>query len=135
MAVIVWTPALSVNIQEIDLQHRQLVELVAQLQTAHANGAAKEIMVPVIRMLNDYVREHFSAEERLLEHHEYPDLPTHRKLHDAFIDTLLHFELDYLSDKTDISTALLEFLENWVVTHVTGADQRYAVYFAGHGTI
>ena len=135
MAVIVWTPALSVNIQEIDLQHRQLVETIAELQTAHTDGAAKEHMVPVIRQLNDYVREHFSAEERLLDGYAYPDLTTHRKLHDAFIDTLLHFELDFLNGKADISAELLAFLENWFVTHVTGADQTYAAYLSEHGHI
>ena len=135
MARIEWTSSLSVNIQDIDLQHRQLVELIAELQEAHAQGAAKDLMLPAFRKLNSYVREHFSTEERLLELHGYPDLITHRKLHDAFIDTLLHLDLDYLNGKVDITNDLLAFLENWFVTHVTGADQRYAEYLTEHGHI
>jgi len=135
MAVLEWSPALSVNIQEIDLQHRQLVELVAALRNAHSTGAAKDIMVPVIRRLNDYVREHFTAEERWMERYGYPELAEHRKLHDAFINTILHFELDFLNDRSEVSGELLDFLEQWLVLHVTGADQRYAAFFAEDGLL
>lgn len=135
MAVVQWSDALSVNIQEIDLQHRQLVELIVALETAMNDGADKEIMGRVIRELNTYVREHFTTEERWMARCEYPGLKSHAAQHEAFIETLLHFELDYLGGRKALSADLLAYLMKWFEEHILGFDQLYAQYFREKGYV
>ncbi|MFP5222567.1 MAG: bacteriohemerythrin [Acidobacteriota bacterium] len=135
MASVQWSDTLSVNIQEIDLQHRQLIELVAELEKALADGVDKEIMGRVIRELNTYVREHFSTEERWMARYEFPGLKAHAAQHEQFVETLLHFELDYLADRKELSSELLAFLMNWLKEHILGFDQHYARYFQEKGYI
>jgi len=133
MTILAWSDSLSVNNQEIDQQHMRLISLIADLDQAFQAGAAKELLARVIRELNTYVREHFTTEERLMSRLGYPGLAEHMAQHAAFIEQLLHFELDYLGDTADLSGELLDFLKRWLREHVTGSDQEYARYFSEHG--
>jgi len=135
MASVQWSDALSVNIPEIDLQHRQMIALVAELEKALEDGADKEIMGRVIRELNTYVREHFTEEERWMARYEFPGLKGHAAQHEKFVETLLHFELDYLADRKELSTELLAFLMSWFTEHILGFDQQYAHFFQEKGYV
>ncbi|MFP5240385.1 MAG: bacteriohemerythrin [Acidobacteriota bacterium] len=135
MTIFAWSDSLSVNHKEIDQQHMRLVELLADLERAHAAGEGKDMLARVIRELNDYVREHFSTEERLMQHIGFPGLEAHMAQHEAFVEKLLHFELDYLGDRAELSQELLAFLKRWFEEHVTGFDQEYARHFEQHGLL
>jgi len=52
MGKVQWSDSLSVNIQEIDLQHRQLVSLIADLEAARAEAKGKDILERAIKELN-----------------------------------------------------------------------------------
>lgn len=135
MSPIEWSEDLSVNIQEIDLQHRQLVALVGDLEKALDTGADKQIMGRVIRELNVYVRDHFTTEERWMRRHEFPELDAHAREHEVFVDKLLHFELDHLSGRAEVSAELLDYLAHWFETHVSGYDRQYAKFFQEKGVV
>jgi hemerythrin-like metal-binding protein len=135
MGKVQWSDALSVNIQEIDLQHRHLVNLIAELETALGEGKGKDVLGLVIKELNTYVREHFTTEERLMRKYEFPGLDDHAAQHEEFIEKLLHVELDYLGGKADLPEDLFEYLMDWLKVHVTGYDQLYANYFLERGLI
>ncbi len=135
MTAIAWTDDLSVNIQEIDLQHRHLVELFGDLDKALAEGADKDILGRVLKELNVYVRDHFTLEERWMNRHAYPRLKEHVAQHEMFVEKLLHFELDFLGGKAEVSRELLDYLEDWLVNHVRGYDQGYARYFLDKGVV
>lgn len=135
MSVIQWTPDLSVNIQEIDLQHRRLIELIADLEQAMLKGEDKQVMNRVISELNAYVREHFSLEEKWMTRFGYPGLREHAAQHEAFIERLLHFELDHLGGRAEVSRELLDFLVGWFRGHVTVHDQLYAQFFLDKGVV
>jgi len=55
--------------------------------------------------------------------------------HEAFVEKLLHVELDFLGGKTELSDDLFEYLMHWLQVHVTGCDQLYAKYFLERGLI
>jgi hemerythrin-like metal-binding protein len=129
MSTIHWSDDLLVNIQEIDLQHRQLFNLFGELEKAVALGAGRQSLDRVIRELNVYVREHFTTEERWMHRHEFPFLPEHLAQHETFVDKLLNLELDHLGGRVDISQELLDYLENWLKDHIGGYDMAFAKYF------
>ena len=81
MALMVWKDAYSVGNALLDSQHKQLIDLVNEL-----NGDAE--LAAVLAGLQRYGDVHFRAEESLLEAVGYPDLEQHRKYHQAFRDWL-----------------------------------------------
>jgi len=135
MTAITWSNDLSVGIQEIDLQHRRLIELFGQLDKAIIQGADKEFMAKALKELNAYVREHFTLEERWMSRHGYPRFSEHAAQHESFIEKLLHFELDFLRGESGVSREVLEYLEDWLKEHLSGQDQEYARYFQEKGVL
>jgi hemerythrin len=133
MSTFHWSDRLSVHNQELDTQHRHLFTLIGELDKVMTLGTDRESLDRVIRELNVYVREHFTAEERLMQRHGYPALAQHAAQHEAFMDKLLHLELDHLGGRVDISRELLDYLENWLTEHVGGFDLAYAAYFRETG--
>ena len=68
-----WTADLATGVTEIDNQHKEIFSRLGQLYAACSEGRGKEEVLRLILFLEEYVKEHFSAEERLQMRHGYPD--------------------------------------------------------------
>ncbi len=71
-----WTPDLSVGVEEIDEQHRELFRRAERLIATLRCGDRGEVL-PLLAYLDEYVAHHFSAEERLMREVRYPALEEH----------------------------------------------------------
>ena len=58
-----WTSDLSVDVKEIDGQHKELFKRINNLDTAMKKGRAKEEVLGLIEFLDEYVVIHFRTEE------------------------------------------------------------------------
>ena len=126
MGAVQWSEDLSVGCKEIDTQHRALFALAAQLEAALDED--RQIVNKVIRELNSYYHEHFTTEERWMAQHRFPALAEHILEHEAFVEKLLHFELEHLAGNEDIAQEILDYLTIWLREHILGYDMHYAVY-------
>jgi hypothetical protein len=68
-----WSPALSVGIEAIDAQHRQLFSLLNGFHQASTDESDEALLREVVGELIDYTKIHFAFEETLLARHAYPD--------------------------------------------------------------
>lgn len=66
MPTLVWSEKYSVNVAEIDAQHKQLLEHVNRLHAGVAAKIDKEDLRQLVLDLIEYTRFHFSTEERLM---------------------------------------------------------------------
>ena len=64
----------------IDSQHKELIDRINQLLESCEDGQGKIKAVKMLDYLLDYTEFHFSAEEKLQEEIEYPDVYK-RQLH------------------------------------------------------
>jgi hemerythrin len=124
-AMIEWTPALSTSVALLDEQHKELFQWLAELQSA-ADDERTLFGVYSLTRLKHYTRAHFVAEEALMKAAEYPGLAEHAAEHAAFRRRL--DELQLRSIGQDISTDTVEFLTNWLTTHITKTDMAYVPY-------
>lgn len=131
--LIEWSDSLSVGIQEIDEQHKVLVDLLNKLHDAiihmHGNDAAKEIL----GQLYEYTKIHFAVEESLMRILGYPDYDEHKEHHELLIK-----QVQQLSNKLDkeghsISFELLHFLKMWLTKHIMEEDKLYTPHFLTRG--
>ncbi|MCK6519793.1 hemerythrin family protein, partial [Myxococcota bacterium] len=79
-----WTPGMSVGVPELDSQHRELFTRLNRLVAAIRAGRGSADVAPVLAFLDDYTREHFADEERVMERAGYPALAEHRAQHAGF---------------------------------------------------
>jgi len=80
-----WRDIYSVNVRNMDEQHRQLFDLADNIHKAVEEGKEDEVIYEVMTSLVHYTRTHFKDEERLMKKHSYPYLKTHRKEHERLL--------------------------------------------------
>ncbi len=133
MALLNWTPNYSVNIQEIDSQHLNLVNLINTLHASMKEGKGKEVMGGIISELISYTKYHFTFEENLMNRHSFPGFSIHKTEHQNFTSKVIEFENNYKSGKVIISQEVLFFLKDWLINHIQVTDKKYSAFFNNAG--
>jgi hemerythrin len=82
--MLVWTPLLAIGIPEIDRQHRALFERAEEFEAAVKARKPAYHLEELFSYLENYVRTHFEAEERLVRERDFPHLAQHVKEHQDF---------------------------------------------------
>ena len=81
MKELIWDDSLSVQIQEIDEDHRKLVDLFNILSHSVEEGDASNYIEAVLEELLSCTIWHFRHEERLMLKYSYEGLLEHKKEH------------------------------------------------------
>lgn len=133
MALIEWSPSLSVGIAEIDVQHKQLVAQINQLHDAMLAGKGKDAVAPVLRELGRYVGTHFACEEKYMQQFKYPKFPEHKAQHVELTNKAKDLITKFEAGQVALSTDLMNFLRDWLSNHIKGTDKGYTECFKAHG--
>ena len=122
-----WSDDFSVNIEEVDEQHRTLVGLVNDLHVAIREHRGKTASRKVLDRLAEYTRTHFMLEESLMRLTRYPGFDVHRQQHEDLIAQVqsLQYKLDH--ENAAITFELLNFLRKWLIQHILESDKRFGV--------
>ncbi|MCB1766851.1 MAG: hemerythrin family protein, partial [Candidatus Competibacteraceae bacterium] len=86
-----WSNALSIGIEEIDAQHKVLVDLLNQVHEAIQQRHGVEVTNEIVEQLGEYTRIHFAVEESLMRILHYPEYERHKDEHDRLIEQLNGF--------------------------------------------
>ncbi len=121
-----WKPSYSVGIASIDAQHQNLFAIAAELYRSMGAGQGKLAMGRILDRLVQYTAMHFAHEERLMRQHGYPDFEKHKAEHDALTKRVLEFQNEFQTGKVAMTVQVLQFLRQWLESHIQGSDQRYA---------
>lgn len=120
-----WTPSICTGVLELDGHHQEICCWLAELESATEDDRVL-LGVYAITRLKNLVREHFSAEERLMAAAGYPRLEEHMAEHAEFLVKLQ--ELQRKSIEQAVSMEAVIFLENWFSNHMADADMAYVPY-------
>jgi len=133
MELFPWKDEYSVEVAEIDEEHKKLVDLTNQLYSAMKQGKSKDVIDKILRGLADYTVEHFSDEEGLMKKAGYAGLEEHQKVHQEFVAKVETFIKDFESGKLLLSIEILSFLRDWLIQHIMGTDRKYIETMHEHG--
>jgi hemerythrin len=118
------------GIQEIDIQHMELVARIKKLHESFVNGMDKQKLLETFEYVKCYINEHFATEESYMLKLEYPYFERHLKAHDNF--TAEYLKLRNLLKEDGTSTNFnLDFnvtLINWMKNHVLEEDKILAEF-------
>lgn len=130
MSIIKWSEDLSIGIDSIDEQHRQLINIINELHLAVEYGAGNDAIYPLIHKLHEYARTHFDQEEQLLERHGFPGTLDHAREHEVFIGKLDELILRYSSHSEQLTVHVRDFLLTWFFHHIRTKDVEYKRFLA-----
>jgi hemerythrin-like metal-binding protein len=130
---LVWKDEYSVGIESVDNDHKKLLNLINQLQTAAHYRTGEEFERQALEELVDYTKTHFRREETMLEEYDYPDLEAHKRQHAQMIAKVDEFLEQYKRNSDKAIENTLDFLKDWLIRHINGTDQEYSGYLHDKG--
>ena len=133
MALFVWKDEYSVNIKQIDDQHKELVAMVNELHEAMMQQRAKEVMGKILNRLVSYCANHFAVEERMMQSNGYPDYAEHKIKHDKVTAKVLSLQNDFKAGKLNLTIEVSQFLKDWLDKHILGTDKKYSAHLNAKG--
>ena len=127
---IVWTPALSVGVENIDSQHKIWFEKADQLFEAGKTGKSKEVIAQMFDFLDDYTKMHFRDEEAYMTKINYPEIDEQKKLHKNFIAELAKLKADFEQSGGNITLIInaYQMFVDWLTKHISTMDKKIGSY-------
>jgi hemerythrin len=128
--LVAWDDQYLIGIPLIDEQHKKLIDMTNELYLGCLKGddAAEAYFLKTIHEAVDYVRFHFSTEEKILERIKYPDFTTHKKEHEDFAREIIQQVDAFQKGKKFVPNVFVRYLRDWVLTHIAVSDKLYAKY-------
>jgi hemerythrin len=133
VALISWTPSMSVGIADIDDQHKKLIDLINQLHDAMRAGKGRLEILPTLESLVSYAETHFTAEEKVMERIGFPDLARHKVIHKNLTQRVQETLAQASQNQAGLSIQVINFLKDWLSNHILGEDIRYKPFAAQKG--
>lgn len=134
----IWTPEYSVNIKEIDEQHKEFITITNSLIDLSENESTLEYDLLIkAEQLNNYALYHLSKEEELFEKYNYPRKEEHLKIHNAFREKALYFEEKIKASKKEkrkiLTKEMAIFAGGWLLSHILIMDKEYTEFLNEKG--
>ena len=130
MKDVVWDDLLSVGVDEVDDDHRKLVDLFNMLGHAVTEGDDPEYIEAVLEELINCTIWHFSHEERLMLKYGYDGIEEHKAVHKELIKGARDLQQKILQKGNLVASEDIEYLEHWLTEHILTSDMRMGSYLA-----
>lgn len=134
MLVLHWKDEYSVDVEEMDNQHKRLIELINEfyeegIKNKNLDGAFGNILDGLI----DYTKFHFNSEEKLMSDNGFDGLDSQKKQHEHFIEKIGEFKSRY--DRKGLLTPVevTNFLRDWLINHIQIEDKKYGPFLNAKG--
>jgi len=121
-----WRASLSIGVEEIDSQHKELLQRFNRLLEACESGKGREELKGLMTFLDDYVIQHFRDEESIQRLRGYPDYDAHKEEHETFIVQLkrLQKEIDQEGMSVYHVAEANNLLLKWLINHISKSDME-----------
>lgn len=127
-----WKDSYCVNIEVIDIQHKELFNILDKCYDLLLKSKDKDNydeVISILLNLKEYTIYHFKTEEKFMKENNYSKFLSHKFAHDSFIEKINTFD-PYSVDK-DTTTSLkniLEFVSQWIKDHILDVDMKIPQY-------
>ncbi|MCK5720041.1 MAG: hemerythrin family protein [Thiomargarita sp.] len=129
-----WNEEISVGIQEIDEQHKQLINIINRLyHSIIRQDINKEVVKEILNELVEYTIIHFAVEESLFRIFSYPDYEKHKQQHTELTQQVMDINYKIQNETEELSLELMAFLRKWLKNHIMVSDKRYAPFLIKQG--
>lgn len=134
---IVWNKNFSVKVQLMDYQHEHFFEIINKIfGLVDQSKMNEEILMEVIKELENYANYHLTTEEELFKKFEYKEAKEHVRIHNLYREKMNEFMKimnDKNSDKAILAQNVAQFVADWLINHIMTVDKRYTECFNKHG--
>ena len=123
MAILRWVPELDTGIDEIDVQHRRIVDYINRLY-ALRDSPDRDGLGEVIAEMVDYTISHFAFEEGVMENAGYMFAGPHKRVHELFTRKVAEMQSRFDAGE-NVTQVLHGLLSRWLFNHIRNEDHGY----------
>lgn len=128
-----WSEDFSVKVSLMDDEHKVLFNLINDLNNAMINGESANNISQILMELINYTEYHFKHEEDMLKKIGYPSVGEQEKYHKIFVDKMKEFKKELESGEVLLSVKIIDFLKDWLVSHIVNIDTKYSGFANNNG--
>ena len=122
MSLIEWKDEFSVGVASVDVEHRDLIELINDLHDLLGEGPTQAQVLEALGEIFAQISAHFALEERFMRESSYSAYPDHKDDHESLLDELRDI-MDRVEDDGSYEEARLSReLERWFTEHFRTHD-------------
>lgn len=121
MTLIEWTPEFSLGEEELDDEHRDLIQIANRLYEQIQSGRYQTTVIDSLETLHTSAAAHFAHEEEMMRTRNYAAYEEHRADHRrllAEVTAMIH----QCQDGVDDDEALAKWLYEWFCNHFKTHD-------------
>ncbi len=133
MAIMIWNETYSVDVRELDDQHKSLIHMINEMHYAMNNDKGQEAISSIVEQMFDYMELHFTFEEGLLRQYGYLGLQAHQQKHEEFRSKARDLRERNSKGEFVLSFEIVQFLSDWLQTHIMVTDKKYSAFFVKKG--
>lgn len=126
MKKIIWSEKFITEIDELDKQHRFIINRINEVIELYNYKEESANIYPILLLLIGYAQFHFDYEEKYFIEHDYSKKGEHIKEHHDFSKFIDNFTELYIEGQRDIDKTLLSHLSSWWVKHILENDMEFA---------
>ena len=124
MTLIEWKDEFSVGVAAVDVEHRELIELINSLDAEMLEYATQTKVVQALGEIYARISAHFALEEKIMRDAEYDGYASHKQDHELLLDELLDI-IDSVDEAGRYDPAVLsEGLDSWFSDHFRTHDAK-----------
>ncbi len=127
-----WSTRYTIGIEEIDNQHKKLLNIINEMIIAEEENKFKEKLGYFLKEMDDYTKYHFDSEEKYMEKIKYPALAEHKAQHRVLVKKLVKILEDLKEGKISSSQELPDILQKWLIRHVFDHDKQIGLFVKGY---
>jgi hemerythrin-like metal-binding protein len=128
-----WTDKFLFGIEDVDEQHKQLIELVNSMFASFKMDKTKKEIKENIKSFVDFASYHFGNEEQYFEQFNYSESKSHIKEHNEFLKQIKSFQIDYNTNKVKFLDDIMSYIKVWLYRHFTEEDIKFVELFKLNG--
>ncbi len=124
----VWSEKHFVYVNQIDTQHKKIVDMLNSMNEAMKQGKANEMLDKTVGELLDYTKTHLTFEEGLMKRHNYPQAVGHLDFHAKFIKEINDLHDGFKKGNVGLAIKIMNLLKDWLSNHIMETDKRLGAY-------
>lgn len=122
-----WEERYATGVEIVDLQHRDLIDIINDLYGRIGEGRGDEALREIFGALQRYAETHFDTEERLLRRHPVAGChpAEHLDEHETYRRRIMDLRTRYAEGERLVPIQVFSFVENWWLAHIEGSDRVF----------
>lgn len=125
-----WDKNFSVGNDEMDFQHKKLIDIINELFIHFNKGNAQEKTLTILDRMVNYSILHLDKEEEYLKKIDFPYIDEHKTMHNLYKQEIILFRNKIRSGNEQVHYEIFKYLKDWWTNHILEEDMKYFDYMS-----